>query len=539
MLAGFTVAMPTKEEFAKVRADVMELTAGMDVADVLGLVAKAETEASKYLLLCKAAELHVKGSDYAAAAADLEALYLVIPDLEPSAVVGEIQKVARGLKAKDAPQLLDLLRRSQALAKGLRAKKPNLQILAELRASVGQWNQAQELFAKQGGEVAKMVEDETELKNLPAVADFWWNYEPKTAAVGDVFKMHAARLYQTCLDDGLVKAPLKIALIRKRIDEQKQGVEETKPNFQLVLQSNSKAKDADAKQSRRVAFSPACELEFMPCPAGTFFMGSSKTDADSAKSDWKGHRVTISRSFWMAKTSVTYEHYQAVVGKMPDDHMNPLGDPPFPLDAVGGKKTPCGFSYVGARGFVKILNERFGHELPKGYVFRFPTEAEWDYAAQAGKGQYLDGRHCVSFKQRQEALKQKGLSVKKSDRLPWAVPLIAIGTKSPNSWGICDMIGNGWTYMLDTLGNVTRSNWSGPLGLSEVYQDDDVDPLLIAKGSTRRALMRGKGWGTGASFNGKDCTKIAFGCDDRFHVDGVVRLVIGPDLEKEKQANAE
>ena len=53
MLAGFTVAMPTKEEFAKVRDDVMELTAGMDVADVLGLVAKAETEASKYLLLCK------------------------------------------------------------------------------------------------------------------------------------------------------------------------------------------------------------------------------------------------------------------------------------------------------------------------------------------------------------------------------------------------------------------------------------------------------------------------------------------------------
>jgi len=251
---------------------------------------------------------------------------------------------------------------------------------------------------------------------------------------------------------------------------------------------------------------------------------------------WKAHRVTISRSFWMAKYPVTYAQAKAITGKTCTEK-NQWGVPPFPWDVLGGDKTPAGMSPRQALDFLETMNRRYASYLPKGYVFRFPTEAEWEHAMLGGEkwGSALYGRLAVSVDERQKAMEDKGLKVKNFEKFPWVLPYLAVGTKEPNNWGICDLLGNGWTYLLDTVEG-DHSNRLLDIGadiMADLYKDGDVDPVPCYEGAGKRIVMRGSGWGQ-AQFNGKAYNKVLFSSANVFHHDGHIRLVIGPDLLKER-----
>ena len=291
-----------------------------------------------------------------------------------------------------------------------------------------------------------------------------------------------------------------------------------------------KAPDADAKRPMKIQLGGGLDLELLPCPAGTYTMGTRPSGA------WKAHRVTISRSFWMAKYPVTYAQAKVITGKTCTEK-NQWGVSPFPWNVLGGDKTPAGMSPKQALDFLETMNRRYASYLPKGYVFRFPTEAEWEHAMLGGEkwGSALYERLAVSADERQKALEDRGFKVKNFEKFPWVLPYVAVGTKKPNNFGLYDLLGNGWAYMLDTVEG-DHSNRLLDIGaeiLADLYKEGEVDPVLHYEGAGKRIVMRGSGWGQ-AKFDGKAYNKVLFSSANVFHHDGHIRLVVGPDLLKER-----
>jgi formylglycine-generating enzyme required for sulfatase activity len=85
-----------------------------------------------------------------------------------------------------------------------------------------------------------------------------------------------------------------------------------------------------------------------------------------------------------------------------------------------------------AQAYVAWLRRRTGKP------YRFPTEAEWEYAARAGT------RTAYSFGNDENAL---CAYARRSDTVTYG-PL-PVGSLKPNPWGLFDMHGNAWEWVED------------------------------------------------------------------------------------------
>ena len=108
-------------------------------------------------------------------------------------------------------------------------------------------------------------------------------------------------------------------------------------------------------------------IEFVWIPPGEFRMGSTSRHADSDEKPVT--RVRITEGFWLGKYEVTQRQWQAVMGSNPSGFKNCGGN--CPVERV---------SWNNVQEYIRKLNGRTG-----GRPYRLPTEAEWEYAARAGK----------------------------------------------------------------------------------------------------------------------------------------------------------
>jgi formylglycine-generating enzyme required for sulfatase activity len=213
------------------------------------------------------------------------------------------------------------------------------------------------------------------------------------------------------------------------------------------------------------------KLEMLPVPSDGFRMGSTHGNANEKPV----HQVLISKPYWMGKTEITQDQWQTIMGNNPS--------------RFKGKTLPVArIPWNEAVAFCTKLTERERNNgrLPPGYVYRLPTEAEWEYAARGGN----KNRGCLYS------------GSNNLDKVAWhpgnsgaasGGNMHPVGQKDENELGICDMSGNVQEWCHD---------WYAPYASGKVK-----DPTGPSRGSTR--IFRG---GSGLKVRRNIANKVADEC---------------------------
>jgi formylglycine-generating enzyme required for sulfatase activity len=191
-------------------------------------------------------------------------------------------------------------------------------------------------------------------------------------------------------------------------------------------------------------------MTFAPLPKGTYYMG------------WDGQRAgvktQITQAFEIAAHDVTQGQWEAVMGKNPSmfsrqgasrNSVLDISDEElklFPVESV---------SWNDVQEFIKKLNEL---ERASGYVYRLPTEEEWEYACRAGATSLADCSYHFYFDKPTNDLTAKdaniytGIAYVNGLMLPVDLPApysgrpTRVGSYKPNKLGLYDMHGNVWQW---------------------------------------------------------------------------------------------
>jgi formylglycine-generating enzyme required for sulfatase activity len=200
--------------------------------------------------------------------------------------------------------------------------------------------------------------------------------------------------------------------------------------------------------SRGLVVKPTAPAGMVAIEPGTFEMGSDLPYSYPYLNDDRqkpAHTVTISYPFWMGRYEVTQAEYELVKGFNPSLHK----DPDNPVDTVNAYSAQ---SYCNALTAAQTL----AGNVPTGYQYRLPTEAEWEYACRAGTttefnvGPELFCVHAnfdYSFHSESSCNPSGAANV---------------GSYAPNAWGLYDMHGNVWEWCLDSYASYSAAPVTDP-----------------------------------------------------------------------------
>jgi formylglycine-generating enzyme required for sulfatase activity len=258
--------------------------------------------------------------------------------------------------------------------------------------------------------------------------DIYWKKLDKT-------NLQQLKAYLAKYPKGSYVYPAKVAIRNVETAKLTKIVSNTKKNNPLSNSTGIMQSDIELKEKKAG--------EFILIPAGNFIMGSDEGYFDERPA----HKVIISESFEIGKYEVTQEQWELVMGDNPSYFK---GNKHLPIESV---------SWNDVQRFINKLNSKSAK-----YIYRLPTEAEWEYAARAGsKGDSvanLDTMAWYRSNSGDKPLKTPDFG-KTEGNLSRTHP---VGKKKPNAWGLYDMYGNVWEWCSDWYGGYSSETVTDPRG---------------------------------------------------------------------------
>ena len=294
---------------------------------------------------------------------------------------------------------------------------------------------------------------------------------------------------------------------RQRAEAERQRAEAERQRAEAEREQERQRALAEREQERQRALAEApqraaaerasntstCPSGYSYIPSGVFEMGSPSTEAGRG-SDETQHVVTLTGGFCLQTTEVTQSQWSSVMGSNPSY-----------FDECGGTCPVEMVSWLGAARYLNALSRREGlrecyDSEGRGTVvngmspfdssgrvvrgrspywcegYRFPTEAEWEWAARAGTtGSRYDSLSLVAWYESNS-----------DDRTH------PVGRLEANAWGLYDMLGNvsEWTHdWADDYVTGDATDPSGPrTGGGRVYRGGSY----LSAAQSVRAANRGQ-----------------------------------------------
>ena len=181
-------------------------------------------------------------------------------------------------------------------------------------------------------------------------------------------------------------------------------------------------------------------LEMIWVQPGSFTMGQS--DISNASPE---HNVTLTKGFYLGKYEVTQAQYEAVMTGNSD------GLSATPSQYGGNADRPVEkVSWDDIQKFLTRLNAQEAGNIPAGWSYVLPTEAQWEYACRAGT------TTAYSW----------GVDINSSNaNYNSNIGQTAdVGQYSANPWGFFDMHGNVWEWTADWYAAYSSGAQTDPEG---------------------------------------------------------------------------
>ncbi len=229
--------------------------------------------------------------------------------------------------------------------------------------------------------------------------------------------------------------------------------------------------------------------EMMPIPGGKFKMGSPPSEAGRESVEGPQFEVVV-KPFWIGKYEITWAEYKEymrlysifkdfearklrIVTKdnLADAITAPteLYDPSFTFENGEDPRQPAvTVTQYATKQYTKWLSAITGRQ------YRLPSEAEWEYACRAGT------TTAYSFGDDPAKLGDYAWYYENSDETSRKV-----GQKKPNPWGLFDMHGNVWEWVLDEYREDGYAKFAGKTVAAEntIAWPTKPYPLTVRGGS--------------------------------------------------------